>query len=230
MALILFHELLNMLIDIHTHQQRSFSSEVFRVYNLPDWQQGLSWDAIESKGDTVFSGGIHPWKASESLSLMRDNNLEAFLSNPLLILIGEIGLDRRVDVSFEDQMLVFNRQLSIANGLKKPVIIHMVGTLNEILQLKKNYSRIPAWIIHGFRGKKEMATQCLAAGFYLSFGEKFQPEVLNLTWIDKLFLESDENGHIERVYSMIEQVLNIPLKTLESQIEANFKKVFPNII
>lgn len=34
------------------------------------------------------------------------------------------------------------------------------------------------WIIHGFRGKKELALQYIREGIYVSLGEKYQEEVL----------------------------------------------------
>ena len=49
------------------------------------------------------------------------------------------------------------------------------------------------WIVHGFRGNARVASQLLDAGFYLSYGERFNPEALAVTPADRLLAETDES-------------------------------------
>jgi TatD DNase family protein len=87
----------------------------------------------------------------------------------------------------------FERQIVIAEKYEKPVIIHCVGYFNELMALKKQINPTQMWIIHGFRGKPQLAVQLLKAGFFLSFGEKFNAESVRITPTDKIFAETDES-------------------------------------
>ena len=49
------------------------------------------------------------------------------------------------------------------------------------------------WVVHGFRGNARVAGQLLDAGFYLSYGERFNPEALAITPADSLLAETDES-------------------------------------
>ena len=49
------------------------------------------------------------------------------------------------------------------------------------------------WIIHGFRGKPQLAQQLLNKGFYISLGEKFNPETVSIIPVDRLLFETDES-------------------------------------
>ena len=60
------------------------------------------------------------------------------------------------------------------------------------------------WIIHGFRGKPELARQALNTGCALSFGEHFNPESVRLTPTGSLYVETDESTMpISEIYHSI---------------------------
>ena len=84
--------------------------------------------------------------------------------------------------------------------LDKPLVIHLVKAMSELLKLKQQIKPANPWIIHGFRGKAALAEECLRHGFYLSFGEKYQEEALRITPAGRLFLETDESPCRLRIY------------------------------
>ena len=51
----------------------------------------------------------------------------------------------------------------------------------------------PPLIVHGFRKGPQLARQLLAAGFHLSLGEKFNPEVARIVPTSRLWFETDES-------------------------------------
>jgi TatD DNase family protein len=82
---------------------------------------------------------------------------------------------------------------------------------------KKVLPSVP-WVIHGFRGKPELARQLLELGFYLSYGEKFNVDSLRITPLEKLCTETDERKvSIEDICFRIAEVKGISVEELLSQ-------------
>ena len=75
--------------------------------------------------------------------------------------------------------------------IHKPLIIHQVKALQEILYLKKKFHPAQPWLIHGFRGKPELAQQLLATGIDLSFGVHYNEEAYALCPKERRFRETD---------------------------------------
>jgi TatD DNase family protein len=215
-----------MLIDIHSHH----------IHGQPLQKQFVTLEASLADGfrdtfsdygkDVLLSVGIHPWQAirwnlDDCPALM-----ELFLDTHVKM-IGEVGLDKNSTVDFNVQKLVFNAQIEMAEKVRKPVLLHVVHTMPEILACKKMHNDIPAWIIHGFRGGREEAEQYAQKGFYLSFGLRFNNEGLLACPVDRIFLETDESLEgLSAVYEKVAQVLQCPVSVLEKQVEGNFSAIF----
>lgn len=80
----------------------------------------------------------------------------------------------------------------LSETLGKPMILHIVRAFSEIIALKKLWHPSRPWIIHGFRGKSQLARQLLDHGFYLSFGPRHNPASLSITPTSRLLHESDQ--------------------------------------
>jgi TatD DNase family protein len=113
--------------------------------------------------------GLHPCFISdhhiEHLPL-----LEQTLISEEVNIIGEIGLDKRYFENYLTQQIYFTEQLSIAQSLKLPVIIHSVRAHTDIIQILKNMGFTQGGIIHAFYGSLEEANQYLTLGFKLGIG------------------------------------------------------------
>lgn len=214
-----------MMTDIHSHdpqikpeQKKVLSLQLHPETNLSEVLENLP-------SSLLISAGIHPWNASE----WRPANMpdiEVLLSHSRISFIGEIGLDNVCGVPLEEQLFVFEKQLQIADETHKSVLIHNVGHLAELLALKSKYKRIPAWVLHGFRGKTQMAEQLLKRGFFISFGMNHHKEALQACPLDRLFLETDEsNTALESLYQKVAKELSLSAFDLESYISRNLESI-----
>ncbi len=80
----------------------------------------------------------------------------------------------------------------LSETLRKPLILHIVKSFPEIIALRKQWKPTQPWIIHGFRGKPQLARELLAHGFHLSYGKKYNPASLAITPASRLLRETDE--------------------------------------
>lgn len=212
-------------IDLHTHN----------LIENPDIIQVLNCDPTDASGvcsvqqpanNRYFSIGVHPWNA-HLWSLEFAQKIQSELATGKAIMVGEIGLDARCGVSIEIQRTAFKAQLELASSYAVPVLLHAVRVTTEMIQIKKAFPAIPTWIIHGFRGKPEIAKQFLSAGFYLSFGANFNAEAFKICPMDRVFIESDNsNILLAESYSRVAEALNLDVQTVEGQIHRNFINVF----
>lgn len=206
-----------MYINIHTHIVPNPNEESLTIYNLQTPSQQY---------EGTFSAGIHPWyipnRPSETIE-----TLKALTQKNNMVAIGECGLDKLCQTPFELQKEIFKAQIVVSEESKKPLIIHCVKSYNEIVEIKKETKPTQTWIIHGFRGKPEIATMLLKAGIILSIGEKFNTETLKSMPIDKILIESDESTTpIEEIYKKIATTLNISECELIKAVEKTYKNIF----
>jgi TatD DNase family protein len=192
-----------MFVDIHTHSFTPATNPAIR--NLTFDMAGTI-AASDEKG--FFSTGVHPWQAGEYSSKLFDK-LTAWTTDSRFVAIGECGLDKHSKYSLDIQSYVFEHHIILSEKTQKPLIIHCVGCFNELYALKKRMNPRQLWIIHGFRGKPELAGQALKAGCALSFGEHFNPKSVRLTPTDRLYIETDESilpvSEIYRSVALIKQ-------------------------
>lgn len=146
-------------------------------------------------GDGWYSAGIHPWELSKIIEEGRLEDawqwVENVAASDRVVAIGETGLDGRHAplVPWEAQTQVFVRHIDLANRLGKPLIVHCVGAWKRLIDLAPAI-RVPA-VVHGFRGKPELARQLLAAGFDLSFGARCNPASYAATPLSRRHRETD---------------------------------------
>ncbi len=211
------------LVNIHTHRLEQPCAAL----------QVLSLDATALTGrsaedcvayldayptNVLFSVGVHPWKAAQAAPA--DERMRALLSHPRVLLLGEIGLDKCCDVPFDRQLAVFEQQLQLASEMGKPVILHVVRAMDEVLALKKRYTGVACWVLHAFRGNSQQARQYLQHGFYLSFGLRYRPEALQICPPGRFFLETDDEpqASIEQHYRQVAASLGICIEDLSEHI------------
>ncbi len=210
-------------LDIHTHHSSQMASS--------------QWDAIRSfsypfngcRDAAWHSLGIHPMDEG-AFSEKALERLSSLSCDPSCLMIGEVGLDKRSLVPFQVQMTYLEIQARLAESLKKPLVIHMVQSMNELIKLKRQLHPVQPWLIHGFRGKPQMAEQLLREGFSLSFGEYFNEDSLRKIPSDHLFLETDES-HLpfEIILRNAAEVRGVSLESFTEELERNVRRLFPSI-
>lgn len=186
-------------IDFHTHRVPSASDVVAVVDGRETW-------------------GIHPWRADE-----------AFVSPDLAdrIAIGECGLDGLRGPSMEVQEKVFLEQIVLSEQHEKPLVIHCVKAIDRLLQLRRKQHPAMPWMFHGFRGKPQQLHSLLDAGFFVSFGFRFNEESLRLCPLERLMLETDEGERpIAELYNNVAEVRGIDVSSLCIAMAENYLAFF----
>lgn len=179
-------------IDIHSHDTKRADTAIINI----------SPDEVVCPG-TYYSMGIHPWDTPAVTQSMLET-LASKVHNEQIVAIGETGLDALKGGNMAKQVELFKFHILLSEQLEKPLIIHAVKTFPQIIKLKQELKPRQPWIIHGFRGKPELAQELLRHGFYLSLGEKFNKETVSIIPSDRLFYESDESPlPIEKIISLI---------------------------
>ena len=214
-------------IDIHNHGSKPVSG-VFAVETLMAHEGRKAEDV---KGLT-FSFGIHPWHLDEK---HHDNLLAQVILNaadPLVAAIGEAGFDRIKGPSPELQARTFEEQVLIAEEKKKPLVIHCVRAWDDLLRVHKRLRPVMPWLVHGFRGKPDLAQQLVSKGMFLSFWFDFvmRPEAVPLLKSvpkGRFFLETDgAEINIRDIYNKVSDDLNISVEELKKIIFSNFNQFF----
>ncbi len=216
-----------MILDCHTHR------------NAPAPEAIISTSPIGfvAQGSQLWSTGLHPWDlplyCADNMRIKDEIWVElvAAAASPYVVAVGECGIDMTHGGVLATQMLAFRKQALLAERLKKPLIIHAVKAHDIVTGMKKDLQPEQPWIIHGFRNKPTIAEIYLKAGCYLSFGEKFSPETLDMTPTDKILAETDESQlSIDAIIMRLEESAQKPLRDIIIENGKIFKQGrFPDL-
>jgi TatD DNase family protein len=170
-----------------------------------------------------YSVGIHPCQVDQNYK-QRIEQLRSFASFPWVVAIGEAGFDKRCSTNSDLQKMAFTEMAMLAEQIQKPLIIHCVKAWQEIIALHKSRRPSVPWMIHGFRGKPALAQSLLNQGFYLSHGDKFNPDSVLVTPLDRLCIETDESTvSIETLYRKIAFQKHVPVYVLFENANGLFR-------
>ncbi len=139
--------------------------------------------------DGFYSMGIHPWNTPASPEKLAELERTA-TEDTRVVAIGECGLDKLRGAPLAEQEALFEAQISLAERLGLPLVIHCVRAQDRLLRLRRLHPS-GQWILHGFRGGASAARQLLDAGIDLSFGERYNEEAFRLTPPGRRFRETD---------------------------------------
>jgi TatD DNase family protein len=212
-------------IDIHVHGGLP-ASGIFILESLMAHEGKLPVDV----SGIAYTYGIHPWFLNEENHKQLINSVENTVIQPEIIAIGEAGFDRLRGPSPELQSRAFEEQIIISEKISKPVVIHCVRAWDELLAVYKKLKPKMPWLIHGFRGNVDLASQLLSKGFYLSFWFDFilrpeSKELLKQLPADRIFLETDgADVDIKSIYNKVATDLDLSVDELKSIILKNFNK------
>ncbi len=152
-------------------------------------------------------------------------NLRKAATDNSVTAIGECGFDFiKSTATKELQEEIFAAHIALSEELEKPLIIHQVKGEEFVLKANKMQKHKQSWIIHGFRGKPQQASNFINAGMYLSYGEHFNHESLRMTPLDRILIESDESRlPIEEIYNKIASTIGITKEELIRHIIKNIQ-------
>lgn len=208
-------------LDIHTHNENASGREA--IFNVIPGE-------VAVRKNRFYSVGMHPWyiPAEELQREEQWTKLVSLSKNPNVLALGETGLDKLCKTPFEVQQEMFCRHIRLSEtDARLPLIIHCVHANAELIELRKQSKATMPWIVHGFRGKKELALEFMKHGFYLSLGEHYPEEMLRAIPIDRLFIETDESKtNIRALYEKAALIKQIDVAEFTTAIHENIKNVF----
>ena len=197
------------LTDVHIHlSDNEFASDTHHILVAMDkmkiraccvsvdYTSSMSTLELSKKSPLVLPFvGLHPEKANDDLEPMTkfiENNAKRISG------IGEIGLDRTYvsdNIGFNRQLFVFDKMLSQAEKLGKPVSIHSRKTLDEIFHILTSYS-LKGVLFHWFAGNKKQLNKAMDLGCFVSYGPAMiyshdKQVLLSQTDLSKILLETD---------------------------------------
>lgn len=133
--------------------------------NLEDSAQGI---ALTETFDYLYAAvGIHP-EMTGSQPADHLAQLAKMAQHPKVVAIGEIGLDYHYEgYDREAQITLFRDQLTLANQLGLPVIVHARDCTEDYLRILQEMQ--PRGVVHCFSGSAETAEIVVKLGMYVGF-------------------------------------------------------------
>lgn len=209
--------------NIHTHRAlgKNRIHELISVFDqfdqLPDAKH--------------LSIGFHPRYLNGIATEHSFGMLSQLAASNQIAAIGECGLDKKCNEDFELQKYWFQKQITLANEVDKPLVIHCVGAYEEVLSmLKLAQSKVPV-IFHGFNKSRDLMERIIQEGYYISIGKAIfiqeKREVFKHLNISHLLMETDAADlHIEDIYKSVSEVMLISMDSLKEQVELNINRIF----
>lgn len=211
--------------------------------NPVDIQPALN---IAESHDNIFvTIGIHPEYPDMNPS---DYLTESVLTHPLVVGVGEIGLDYHYTPQTRDaQIKLFEQQLEIANKYNLPVAIHTRDAEQDTAAILTDKYR---GVMHCFTSGWDLAKTMLDRGFYFSASgiltfknSESIRETFKKIPDDRIVIETDapycapipyrgqtcESSMIVETAKVLAQIKNLQIEDLEKILFENTKKLYTKI-
>jgi TatD DNase family protein len=256
------------LIDSHCHPsdaafaedplaplQRAFAQGVTGLVAIAAPEFARAHQAAVPGLNLWATAGIHPHDAAAATNETWAQ-LAADAADPLVLAIGEIGLDYHYDHSPRPtQRAVFERQLALARDVGLPVSIHCrsgasAPDSDAFADCFAALAAIspPGGVFHCFTGGAAEAARALDLGFYLSFSgmltfPKLEPlrAIARHAPADRILIETDapflapvphrgrrnEPAFVRDTAASLAALRAVSLAELASLTAANFHRLFP---
>lgn len=219
------------MVDFHTHADGCAS--YVGVEDVVVVQSTFLHEAPHPRAD-YFTTGVHPLDAetaaailSSGVECLRANLIDKRnnTSTPLLAL-GELGWDKRAQLSTDEQTTLVRWQLDLAEELGLPVVFHMVGHWDLLMAEYRARDPQEQWWVHGFRGKPMLLLQLQRAGISVSLSKCFSWKCAPAP--GTFLLETDEaTGTLTESYSRAAASLKISTEDLSYQLLNTFQRLLP---
>lgn len=198
--------------------------------------------------ETVYGAvGIHPTSETQDIDWAL---LAQYAADERVIAIGECGLDfyHEPEADCQHQYERFERQITLAKTVNKPLIIHTRNSSAQTLAvLKAQGAEQVSGIMHCFVEDEIIAQQALDLGFYISFSgistfknAELVKRVAAWVPLDRLLIETDspylapvphrgkqnEPAFVSHVGQALAQLRGISEEALMTQLHHNAKRLF----
>ncbi|MBS9337790.1 TatD family hydrolase [Fructobacillus parabroussonetiae] len=174
--------------------------------------------------------------------------LEEQVQNPVVVAVGEAGLDYHWDTDRAVQKAAFQAQIDLAKKMDLPIVIHNREAFDDVYRMLKT-AGIQKAVIHSFSGTPEQAKAWADLGYYVSFSgvatfKKAEEvrEAAKVVPIDQLLVETDapylaptpfrgktnEPGWTKYVVDSLAETLGMDRDHLAAQTVENAHRAFLN--
>jgi TatD DNase family protein len=252
------------LIDAHIHlsdaqykghtdmlvQDAKSSDLAALVTNAMDYDTSIEALKLKQKNPELIhvALGIHPW----NVNVLKEGELDQTLKlieehhkKGNIVAIGEIGLDCKYEAIWNQQILVFDKMLRLAEKLDLPVIIHSRGTTEFIVEMLPSYT-VKRVLLHWFSHPMPALAKAIERGYFITEGPPTVysagiRQVVAETPLTNLLTETDGpvvfrkppfNGQmtkpsfIREVVNAIADVKKTPAESVADQVVKNFEAFF----
>ncbi|WP_353134086.1 TatD family hydrolase [Pseudopedobacter sp.] len=214
-------------INIHSHR-KAVSADEWVLRNAFHVLDGYQIGRL----NYAVSVGVHPWYIDSDFE-QNIAQIESLLQLNNVLALGEIGLDRAVNIDFKLQKHVFEIQLQLAEEYNKPVIIHSVRTYSDLAPYLKKI-KVPV-ILHQYRGNETQTQQFISLeNVFFSFGKDliFNKKVKTIFQsmpLNRIFLETDVFAmNIQDIYKQATILSGKDIGILKEYLYQSFLRIFSN--
>lgn len=202
-----------MLFDTHAHlDDQAFDQDRRElIARLPQAGIGLVMNpgcslassrnaaALAREYDFLYAAvGSHPDAADEVTPQVLDAYRQLCRDNPKVLAIGEIGLDYHYeDIPRQRQLAAFRDQMSLAQELGLPVIVHEREAHADGMAVVEEFPQVTG-VFHCYSGSAEMAQWLVSRGWYIGFtgvltfkNARKAVEVAQQLPLERIVLETD---------------------------------------
>lgn len=212
-------------------------------------------ELCEKYDNIYFAIGVHPY----DLEGLEGLDFEHYAAHPKCVAIGECGMDYyRLEGSDEEKSVekqrqeeAFRLQIRLAKKVKKPLIVHIRDASHDskMILLSEGAGEVGG-VLHCYNADDELLSLA-HENFYFGIGgvvtfsnAKKLVNVLPRIPRDKLLIETDgpyltphphrgsrnEPSYTALVAQKMSDILDIPLKEIETLTTANALRLFGNLI
>jgi TatD DNase family protein len=208
-----------------------------------------SLELADSVEGLFATAGMHPHDADRWAS-EAGARIEELLGDPRVIGVGECGLDYfRMRSPVEDQLRCLKAHIALSNEFGKPLVVHVRDAWPDVMRTLEEGSADRV-VIHCFSGDTDVARECAARGYWLSFaGNVTYPKNEHLRQaarcirIDRLLVETDapflapqklrgrdnEPANVVLTLEEVARVRDEDVTTIVEATTANARAAFPGL-
>ncbi len=250
------------LIDSHCHlflldrepaevmaESRTAGVETLVCVGIDPASSRRSLELAERFRGVFATAGMHPHTARD-LDAAAGAAIEEMLANPLVVAVGETGLDFHRNLSpREDQERAFRAHIGLSRDSGKPLVVHCRDAWPEVLRLLEE-GAAERVVLHCFSGDREVARECASRGYFVSFAG-------NLTYpgndhlraaaatlpLDRILVETDSPflapqplrgrdnapANVGLVVAALARARGEDVGTVARAVSANARRAFPGL-
>lgn len=191
-----------------------------------EWEKTIQFARMFPR-TVVPALAVHPWHAGET-SAGWAGRLEHFLNLYPSALIGECGLDRLKNPSYEEQAEVFAIQTGLARKYNRTLLIHAVKAQEWLHDF---WQSLPdKFVFHSFNARAELLHEVIKHGGYVAFNRgilRNRDVIRILTSVprNRLLFESDApyQSRPEDIPLLCREIAAIRREDTESLAEAVYE-------